>query len=49
MADDGSTQSSATWPLPKFHCRVTVDGVSASVSEVSGLEMVPMLGRKHWR
>ncbi|MFO1225432.1 phage tail protein [Roseateles sp.] len=37
MADDGSTQSPTVWPLPKFHFRVTLDGVSASFSEVSGL------------
>jgi phage tail-like protein len=39
MPDDGSKQSSTVWPLPKFHFQVSVDGVSASFSEVSGLAM----------
>jgi phage tail-like protein len=36
MAESRTTQKSA-YPLPAYNFRVTVDGVSASFSEVSGL------------
>lgn len=39
MPDDGSKQSSTVWPLPKFHFQVSIDGASASFTEVSGLDM----------
>ena len=32
MADDGSTSPQPFGPLPRFHFRVTLDGVSASFS-----------------
>lgn len=38
MADDGSKQSTAVWPLPKFFFRVSWDDVAVSFQEVSGLE-----------
>ena len=39
MADDGSAQSSAVWPLPKFYFSVDLgDGNPVSFQEVSGLE-----------
>ena len=37
MADDGSTQSSTVWPLPKFHFQVKWDSDVMSFQEVSGL------------
>ncbi len=37
MPDDGSAQSSATWPLPKFSFEVNLYGDVASFQEVSGL------------
>lgn len=39
MPDDGSKQSSTVWPLPKFRFQVSIDGASASFTEVSGLDM----------
>ncbi len=38
MADDGSEQSKAVWPLPKFYFKVTWDDTNMSFQEVSGLE-----------
>ncbi|MBK6854426.1 MAG: phage tail protein [Burkholderiales bacterium] len=39
MADDGSTQSTTVWPLPKFHFQVTWDSAVMSFEEVSGLDV----------
>ena len=39
MADDGSTQSTAVWPLPKFHFQVMWDSQVMSFQEVSGLDI----------
>ncbi len=39
MADDGSKQSAAVWPLPKFHFQVKWDAQVMSFQEVSGLDM----------
>ena len=39
MADDGSTQSSTVWPLPKFHFQVKWDDAELAFQEVSGLDM----------
>jgi len=39
MADDGSAQSTAVWPLPKFHFQVKWDSEVMSFQEVSGLDM----------
>lgn len=39
MADDGSTQAGAVWPLPKFHFRVQWDSEVMSFQEVSGLDV----------
>ena len=38
MADDGSTQSSTVWPLPKFRFEVKWDQEVVSFQEVSGLD-----------
>ncbi len=38
MADDGSAQSTAVWPLPKFHFEVQWNNAVMSFEEVSGLE-----------
>jgi len=41
MPDDGSAQSTTTWPLPAFHFQVTIgstpDALQGSFSEVTGL------------
>lgn len=37
MADDGSAQSTAVWPLPKFYFQVKWDSNVMSFQEVSGL------------
>lgn len=37
MADDGSKQSSATWPLVKFAFKVMWDGAELIFQEVTGL------------
>jgi len=39
MADEGSTQSTNVWPLPKFHFQVKWDAEVMSFQEVSGLDM----------
>lgn len=39
MADDGSAQTQATWPLPKFYFQVKWDDTEAAFQEVSGLDM----------
>ena len=39
MADDGSTQSTTVWPLPRFHFEVTWDSAVMSFEEVSGLDV----------
>jgi len=39
MADDGSKQSAALWPLPKFHFQVKWDSQVMSLQEVSGLDI----------
>ena len=39
MADDGSAQSTAVWPLPKFHFQVKWDSNVMSFQEVSGLDV----------
>lgn len=39
MADDGSKQSAAVWPLPKFHFQVKWDAQVMSFQEVSGLDI----------
>jgi phage tail-like protein len=39
MADDGSTQSTTVWPLPKFYFEVKWDSEVMSFQEVSGLEV----------
>ena len=40
MADDGSKQASAAWPLPKFHFEVRFgDADPISFQEVSGLDV----------
>jgi phage tail-like protein len=38
MPEDGSTQSSAAWPLPKFTFEVKWDNVVMRFQEVSGLD-----------
>lgn len=37
MADDGSTQSTSVWPLPKFHFQVKWDSEVMSFQAVSGI------------
>jgi len=39
MPDDGSAQSTAVWPLPKFHFEVKWNDAVMSFQEVSGLDM----------
>jgi phage tail-like protein len=39
MADDGSAQSTAVWPLPKFHFQVKWDSNVMSFQEVTGLDI----------
>jgi phage tail-like protein len=39
MADDGSAQSTAVWPMPKFHFQVKWDSNVMSFQEVSGLDI----------
>lgn len=39
MSDDGSTQSTTTWPLPKFSFKVQWDSQEMSFQEVSGLDI----------
>jgi phage tail-like protein len=39
MADDGSTQSTSVWPLPKFHFQVKWDDSEVAFQEVSGLDI----------
>jgi phage tail-like protein len=39
MADDGSKQTAALWPLPKFHFQVKWDAQVMSFQEVSGLDI----------
>lgn len=39
MADDGSTQSTSIWPLPKFYFEVKWDSDVMSFQEVSGLDV----------
>ena len=38
MADDGSAQSTSTWPLPRFHFEVKWADRVMSFQEVSGLD-----------
>lgn len=38
MADDGSAQSNAVWPLPKFFFSVKWDDTEIAFQEVSGLD-----------
>ena len=38
MADDGSAQSTAVWPIPKFHFQIKWDSEVMSFQEVSGLD-----------
>ncbi len=39
MADDGSTQSTTVWPIPKFYFQVKWDTEVMSFQEVSGLDV----------
>ncbi|MDW3223303.1 MAG: phage tail protein [Paracoccaceae bacterium] len=39
MADDGSAQTQAVWPLPKFHFQVKWDDTELAFQEVSGLDI----------
>ncbi|WP_300038608.1 phage tail protein [uncultured Roseobacter sp.] len=39
MADDGSAQTNAVWPLPKFHFQVKWDDTELAFQEVSGLDI----------
>lgn len=39
MADDGSAQSQAVWPLPKFYFQVKVGDSEMAFQEVSGLDV----------
>lgn len=39
MADDGSAQSTAVWPMPKFHFQVKWDANVMSFQEISGLDV----------
>lgn len=39
MAEDGSAQSAANWPLPKFYFQVKWDKQVMSFQEVSGLDI----------
>ena len=38
MADDGATQSTTVWPLPKFYFEVKWDAEVLSFQEVTGLD-----------
>ena len=39
MADDGSTQSTTVWPMPKFYFRVKWENDEMKFQEVSGLDL----------
>ena len=39
MADDGSSQSTSVWPMPKFYFQVKWDTEVMSFQEVSGLDI----------
>ncbi len=39
MSEDGSAQSTTTWPIPKFHFQVKWDSEVMSFQEVSGLDI----------
>jgi phage tail-like protein len=39
MADDGTTQSTNVWPIPKFYFQVKWDSEVMSFQEVSGLDV----------
>ena len=39
MPDDGTTQSTTVWPIPKFHFEVKWDNHVMHFQEVSGLDM----------
>lgn len=39
MSEDGSAQSTSTWPIPKFHFQVKWDSEVMSFQEVSGLDI----------
>jgi len=39
MADDGSSQSTTVWPMPKFYFKVKWDSQVMSFQEVSGLDI----------
>ena len=39
MADDGSTQSTSEWPIPKFRFEVKWDSEVMAFQEVSGLDV----------
>ncbi len=39
MADDGSSQSTSVWPMPKFYFQVKWDSEVMSFQEVSGLDI----------
>jgi phage tail-like protein len=39
MADDGSSQSTTVWPMPKFHFQVKWDSQVMRFQEVSGLDI----------
>ena len=38
MEDDGSTQSTNLWPMPKFYFKVVLNSTEISFQEVSGLD-----------
>ena len=44
MADDGSTQSTSVWPLPKFYFQVKWDSEVMSFQEVSSSRELQFLG-----
>ncbi len=39
MADDGTSQSTSVWPMPKFYFQVKWDSEVMSFQEVSGLDI----------
>lgn len=39
MADDGASQSTSVWPMPKFYFRVKWDSNELAFQEVSGLDI----------
>lgn len=39
MPDDGASQSTSVWPMPKFYFRVKWDSNEMSFQEVSGLDV----------